>query len=189
MQEGMIDFGESRAINPVFITDFGEVRVIGQHLEICMNNTNQVLSEYDALAILSDFEDDSEFDRVLSALDKLVPSENAAYFTLRCCVKMCRVAMASSYRMQQVASPKTYLMKDESTGFIKIGRSVSPSIRERTLQAEKPTISLLKVCDSLVERELHEQYENNRVRGEWFNLSDEEIAKIVEEYKFYDYGK
>jgi len=102
---------------------------------------------------------------------------------------MCRVAMASSYRMQQVASPKTYLMKDESTGLIKIGRSVSPSIRERTLQAEKPTISLLKVCDSLVERELHEQYENNRVRGEWFNLSDEEIAKIVEEYKFYDYGK
>lgn len=49
-------------------------------------------------------------------------------------------------------------MKDENTGFTKIGKSIHPKKRERTLQSEKPTISLFKVCDKLVEKELHDYF-------------------------------
>lgn len=85
-----------------------------------------------------------------------------------------------------VSSSKTYLMMDSNTGLVKIGRSVNPKARERTLQSEKPTISMIKVCEKLVEKELHKKYAKKRVRGEWFKLSEDDIEYIVAEYGFVD---
>lgn len=79
---------------------------------------------------------------------------------------------------------KTYLMHDANTGYTKIGKSINPRQRERTLQSEKPTITLMKVCDRLVEKQLHAQYADKRIRGEWFDLSEEDIADICSKYKF-----
>ena len=79
---------------------------------------------------------------------------------------------------------KTYLMKDSNTGYTKIGKAVDPKFREKTLQSEKPSISLFAVCDSLVESELHEKYESKRIRGEWFNLCEDDIGNIISNYKF-----
>lgn len=79
----------------------------------------------------------------------------------------------------------TYLMRDEATGYYKIGMSKNPEYRERTLQCEKPTIVLLasrkyysrgEARDQ--ERYLHQKYRLARVRGEWFNLTINEVIDV-----------
>lgn len=79
---------------------------------------------------------------------------------------------------------KTYLMKDSNTGYTKIGKAINPKFRERTLQSEKPSISLFAVCDNLIESELHKKFESKRIRGEWFDLCEEDIKLILNSYKF-----
>lgn len=75
---------------------------------------------------------------------------------------------------------RIYVMLDWHTGYHKIGRSKSPFDRERTLQSEKPTIELLFYFEATedVETKLHNIFDNKRVRGEWFNLTDEDIQYI-----------
>ncbi len=70
-------------------------------------------------------------------------------------------------------------MRDKNTGLTKIGKSCNPVSRERTLQSEKPTISLLAISENDIENFLHEQYANKRVRGEWFALTDKDISNIL----------
>jgi hypothetical protein len=165
------------------------LREHGVHLLVWCNEGDLFFSEYDLLALISEIDDDNEFNDSLSDLDALVPKENSSYFTLRCNVKMLRAAIKALERSYCKSDKKTYLMRDNNTGLTKIGCSYNPSVREKTLQSEKPTITLFKVCDSLVEKELHELYKHQRVRGEWFFLTDKEIDCIVKKYKFHDYEK
>lgn len=79
----------------------------------------------------------------------------------------------------------TYLMFDEATGLYKIGMSNNPTYRERTLQGEKPTITLLSTQAHLNRQEarsqekyLHQKYQYARTRGEWFNLSQKDVQDI-----------
>ena len=76
-----------------------------------------------------------------------------------------------------------YIMKDENTGYYKIGNSVNPKRRERTLQAEKPTINLIKVFKENHEKELHDNYSKYRVRGEWFKLSEVQLKYICTHFE------
>lgn len=69
-----------------------------------------------------------------------------------------------------VVTQKTYVMVDNSTGLYKIGKSKNPSLREKTLQSEKPAIELLFSIDTDIEHSLHEEFKDRRVRGEWFSL-------------------
>ena len=83
-----------------------------------------------------------------------------------------------------------YLMKDTSNGYHKIGISNTPEYRERTLQSEKPTIEMLaykkfptrKIAEA-IESALHTAYSQQRLRGEWFNLTDADVAAIIETLK------
>ena len=73
-----------------------------------------------------------------------------------------------------------YVMIDHNTGYHKIGRSVKPKHRERTLQSEKPTIDMI-VCIKSDEKEedfLHRKFIDKRIRGEWFDLNDKDIEYI-----------
>jgi len=81
-----------------------------------------------------------------------------------------------------VKVPVCYLMVDEHTNYVKIGFSVNPDKRERTLQSEKPTIKLLHVFSENHERQLHDKYKQKMVRGEWFNLSEKEVKHIIKSY-------
>ncbi len=79
----------------------------------------------------------------------------------------------------------TYLMKDDSNGYYKIGMSNNPTYRERTLQSAKPTITLLcsKEFSSREEAREHEKYLHNkyadkRLRGEWFKLTELDIINV-----------
>ena len=83
-----------------------------------------------------------------------------------------------------------YLMVDTTNGYHKIGISNHPEYRERTLQSEKPTIE--KVCAKqfpsrqialAIESALHSTFSLKRIRGEWFNLTAEEVAQVIETLK------
>jgi hypothetical protein len=73
-----------------------------------------------------------------------------------------------------------YLMKDEINGYHKIGRSKTPHKREKTLQSEKPSITLVYSCKANIDEEslLHKKYNEYRIRGEWFNLSEQQLEEI-----------
>lgn len=80
-----------------------------------------------------------------------------------------------------------YLMIDTTNGFHKIGISNKPQYREKTLQSEKPTIELVcakqfpsRTIAEAFESALHKAYANKRLRGEWFNLSEEEVLMLKE---------
>jgi len=83
-----------------------------------------------------------------------------------------------------------YLMLDSNTGYHKIGISNKPEYREKTLQSEKPTIELIisksfpsrRIARSF-EKALHESFNSKNVRGEWFNLDNEEVVQIKESFK------
>lgn len=85
---------------------------------------------------------------------------------------------------KQKAIMFTYLMIDENTHYVKIGRSFNPKNRERTLQSEKPTIRIIYICKDNIETELHKKFADVRIRGEWFNLTEEQIQTIVKDYGF-----
>jgi hypothetical protein len=78
-----------------------------------------------------------------------------------------------------------YLMKNKRNGFYKIGKSIAPRVRERTLQSEEPEIEMVfKVqVDESAERKLHAAYAEKRLRGEWFSLSRFDVRKIVKDLK------
>jgi hypothetical protein len=75
---------------------------------------------------------------------------------------------------------KVYLIFDRNTGLYKIGKSNNAVKRETTLAAQLPFIELVCVIDSVnvTERSLHHVYKTKRVRGEWFNLTQEDVEYI-----------
>lgn len=88
-----------------------------------------------------------------------------------------------SYKPYTKNLQKTYIIKDKNTGYYKIGKSVNPIIREKTLQAQKPTYKLIKVFNNDIESELHFKYKKHRIRGEWFNLNKVQLKYICTSYE------
>ncbi len=80
---------------------------------------------------------------------------------------------------------KIYILFDERNNLFKIGRSIKPSIRERTLQGEAPRIEMIAcwVAPIEIEKELHEMYKETRCRGEWFSLDLVHLKEIDEHMK------
>ena len=83
-----------------------------------------------------------------------------------------------------------YLMQDSANGYYKIGISNNPTYRERTLQSEKPSIEMIaskrfpnRKIAMAIESALHNTYSQQRVRGEWFNLTEADVAAIIETLK------
>lgn len=74
-----------------------------------------------------------------------------------------------------------YFIESGMTGLIKIGRSVNPESRLKSLQTASPDkLTLLKVIPEQVvsESELHERFAHLRRQGEWFE-SSEEIREFI----------
>ena len=75
-----------------------------------------------------------------------------------------------------------YLMKSDLNGRIKIGRTKGkPVYRERTLQSQEPEVSIIfyRKVENMneTERFLHNLFASKRLRGEWFELSNDDIEK------------
>lgn len=99
----------------------------------------------------------------------------------RCIVAVEPGSLGSTERSHsRKLSTNLYLMLDEVNGFFKIGISMRPKLREKTLQSEKPSIKMLwsTKCFQSEEKFLHSKFSGKRIRGEWFNLSDEDVTYI-----------
>lgn len=86
-------------------------------------------------------------------------------------------------RKNNISNRVCYVMKNRRNGLYKIGYSTNPKDREATLQAEEPEIQLIKVFEDNHESELHNKYREQRVRGEWFELSKSQVKYICTAYK------
>lgn len=75
-----------------------------------------------------------------------------------------------------------YLLYNVKNGFFKIGYSKNPMKREKTLQAEEPDIAILKLWekDMAFEKYLHKKYIKQRVSGEWFKFTFQELWELRE---------
>ena len=78
-----------------------------------------------------------------------------------------------------VSCKKTYLIYDDITKKIKIGKSYDAYKREKTLCSDRCSIYLVAYCDYDIESVLHSMYSEYRVRGEWFNLSTKQVRLII----------
>lgn len=80
----------------------------------------------------------------------------------------------------EVGKDYLYLMVNTDTMLIKIGRSINPVYRERTLHSQEPDIHLIAVwcCAKDIEKQLHIKFDHKRVRGEWFRLTISDLAEI-----------
>jgi len=76
-----------------------------------------------------------------------------------------------------------YFIQGQCGGAIKIGYSLTPSSRLKTLQTGYPdTLKMLLVIpgDESIEHALHRQFEGARLKGEWFRPDELLIEKIKE---------
>lgn len=73
-----------------------------------------------------------------------------------------------------------YLMRNARNSLVKIGFSKQPKFREKTFQSEEPEVTIICAHKGTIgnEKELHSEYSEHRVRGEWFRLSDSQIECI-----------
>lgn len=74
-----------------------------------------------------------------------------------------------------------YLMKDNLNGAYKIGVSNNPKYREATLASQKPSIKLVGMWAKMEnnERDWHEYFKSERMRGEWFDLTAAQVRFFV----------
>lgn len=94
------------------------------------------------------------------------------------------LAEPMSTQKQEKAPPQkgfVYLMRDNRSGYHKIGFSVNPSFREATLQAQQPDITMVANGAGTLndEKMLHAAFSEKRIRGEWFDLSGSEISEVL----------
>lgn len=75
-----------------------------------------------------------------------------------------------------------YLIRSEKTKLYKIGRATNPQRRLQTLARDDKSLNLMHVipCHNFVcaELDLHEDYDEKRMTGEWFDLSDHDVEVI-----------
>ncbi|HET6244215.1 MAG: GIY-YIG nuclease family protein [Bacteroidetes bacterium] len=73
-----------------------------------------------------------------------------------------------------------YIMYNKQNLYHKIGRSIKPEHREKTLQGQEPDVELIEkwAASAEVEKILHRKYKEKRKRGEWFDLTSTDIDEI-----------
>lgn len=77
-------------------------------------------------------------------------------------------------------SEYVYVMVNEATGFVKIGRSKNPKYREATLHSKEPTVHIVAFwkADKKLEKLLHNKFSEQRKRGEWFKLNFSHLDEL-----------
>lgn len=88
-----------------------------------------------------------------------------------------RLAASKTKKQPEPKMGHVYVMLNKRNGYRKIGWSTNPKFREATLQAQEPEIEIECSWSGTVndEAKLQEAFKANRVRGEWFNLSEADI--------------
>lgn len=86
-----------------------------------------------------------------------------------------------SIKHRSMIGTHVYLIKCKATGRYKIGRSVNPDLREKTLLSQSPDLEIVFISPLTKiksEKELHATFKEKRIRGEWFSLCQSDIEYI-----------
>lgn len=70
----------------------------------------------------------------------------------------------------------SYLMFDGT--FYKIGKSIHPEQRIKEIKTGNPTTELIMYSSKVDEKFLHEYFNNKKVKGEWFELDENDLSDI-----------
>ena len=97
-------------------------------------------------------------------------------------IKVIKKYGVKSKRRKIYNNISTYIIKDSTNNMYKIGKSKNPRVRESTLQSEKPTLNIVKVFNKDIEKKLHADYKEYRIRGEWFKLNKIQVKYICGHY-------
>jgi hypothetical protein len=138
----------------------------------------------------------------VSVLAKFKRDENGLYFNERMEFEAQKrskyvESRRSSRKKADEDSVRIYIVRDNIRGIYKIGSSVNPLRRYNELMNQKnPAImndeagsrdmTLLWYSDIIersVEKQIHNQYVNKHINGEWFALDQTDIDEIVNTYK------
>ncbi len=97
-----------------------------------------------------------------------------------------RLLSSENFKKTTDESPiiKTYIIYDTANNAYKIGRSIDPVHRLKSLRCGNPSIILFAECNSDVENELHKYFSDHNIGGEWFSLSKSDLNYIISEYGF-----
>ena len=90
----------------------------------------------------------------------------------------------SSYKEDMLGN--VYLMFNRRNNYYKIGfTKKDPSYRETTLQAQEPEVELVDYWKGSLkdEENLHNIFQEKRLRGEWFSLAENDIHMIEMYFK------
>lgn len=72
----------------------------------------------------------------------------------------------------------TYII--ESQGLYKIGKAKDIEVRLKAYDTHNPNYTLLKVYHGDYELWLQRKYHKNKVKGEWYSMSQEEVIEICD---------
>ena len=89
----------------------------------------------------------------------------------------------SGTRERKYIFPKTYLMVDEGSGFYKIGKSTNLLKRCSQLKNTCPLLEFIASCNADIEKQLHDEFGIKHHRGEWYNLSKDDVDYILNLFK------
>lgn len=145
----------------VLIGNSGQYLVDREHIQEIMNYCQQCLEHID---------------------NDLIKSYNTALYKHRTQDRAMQAKNLRKQKRQQQSITNIYLMLNKRNGLIKIGKAKDAPTRERTLQSQEPEIEMIYCAQSSpqTEKMLHNEYAEQRVRGEWFNLSENDIKDIKE---------
>lgn len=88
------------------------------------------------------------------------------------------------FKTKNRRSYKTYIAIDSSTGYVKIGKSMNPDSRIKTLVTANVHIKLYAIVNGDYEKELQKKLIDYKISGEWFEISHEILNEITEKYQF-----
>ena len=125
-------------------------------------------------------------DNCIEIKDFLVFPKNKAKLSLR------KDNTIEKYNSEVNDSGYCYIAKNDwNPMFYKIGFAEDPEARINGMKTAAPAISLYKVIktDTMrkTEKKLHNHFSKERVGGEWFRLTAEQLEWLVKEYGFEDY--
>jgi len=96
-------------------------------------------------------------------------------------------ALEMSMATKEVGNFSTYMIFNPDSGLYKIGKSKNVFRRFESLKCEfNKGLILIGFCKKDVESEVHFQFKDVRVFGEWFSLNTDNILDIFSMYGFED---
>jgi hypothetical protein len=118
--------------------------------------------------------------KIASVLDRLAAKIEASKLRDRAS-ELEYFAKTGKKKAKKAKSNALYLIKNKRNGLYKIGISVNPTIREKTLQSQEPELEAVKVWhgQALMEKWWHNHFKQYRVRGEWFSLTSHQIRFMI----------